>query len=367
MKVCHITTVHSERDVRIFYKECKSLAKAGFDVTLIVVNGKSFTEDGVEVIGVPCDYSGRLQRFLRATKAAYKKALELDADVYHFHDPEFLQAGLRLKRKGKKIIYDVHEDLPRQILSKYYIPKIIRRSFAFLTEQYENSVCKRFDYIVTATPFIKERFLKINKNVADINNFPITKNQNKKVNWNEKKRKICYVGGLTKVRGITEMIEALSNIENITLELGGEFSPKEYRDEILQVKGWNKVNELGFVDREVANEIMEKSVAGLVTLHPIKNYLDALPVKMFEYMEAGIPVIASDFPLWKEIVENNNSGICVNPLDSSQIANAIINLLDHPQKAQEMGQNGQKLVRDKFNWNKEEEKLIIVYKNLAGN
>jgi glycosyltransferase involved in cell wall biosynthesis len=364
IKVCHITTVHPEKDVRIFYKECKSLAKHGFDVKLIVVNGKGFTEDGVEVIGVPCQYSGRLQRFLKAPKVAYRKALQIDADIYHFHDPEFLPYAEKLKRRGKKVIYDVHEDVPRQILSKYWINKSIRKIISSVTEYYENYVSKKFDFIITATSFIKERFLKINPNSVVVNNFPIIDFDKQLPDWSNKENKVCYIGSLTKVRGITELVKSIKLAKNVTLELGGSFSPKEFRDEIRKAEGWENVNEYGFVNRKIANEIMGKSVAGLVVLHPIINYIDALPVKMFEYMGAGIPVIASDFALWKEIVEDNNCGVCVDPLDSREIANAIDWFLENLDKAQQMGQNGINAVQKKYNWAVEEKKLVNIYNSI---
>jgi len=364
IKVCHITTVHPERDVRIFYKECKSLAKHGFDVKLIVVNGKSILEDGVEVIGVHCDYSGRLHRFLKAPKVAYQKALQVDAEIYHFHDPEFLPYARKLQKNGKKVIYDVHEDVPRQILSKYWINKNIRKIISSALERYENSICRKLDFIVTATPFIRNRFLKLNQNVIDVNNFPVLNFEKKLTDWKNREKKTCYIGSLTKVRGISELVKSMSFTEGITLELGGTFSPEEYRNEILKTKGWDRVNEYGFVDRKTAEKIMGKSIAGLVVLHPIINYIDSLPVKMFEYMGAGIPVIASNFPLWKEIVEGNNCGICVDPLDPGQIANAISYIQKNPEKAEQMGLRGSKMVKEKYNWEIEKKKLVSIYAKL---
>ena len=364
IRVCHITTVHPARDIRIFYKECKSLAKAGFDVKLIVVNGENFTEDGVEVIGVPCQYSGRLQRFFKAPRAIFKKALELNADIYHFHDPEFLPYARKIQKKGKKVIYDVHEDLPRQILSKYYIPKFIRKSIAFVVELYENSVSKKLDFIITATPFIRERFLKINPNALDINNFPVLDFEKELPDWSNRENKVCYIGSLTKVRGITELVKSLSYIEGVTLEFGGTFSPEEYRSEIIKTEGWDKVNEYGFVNRKRATEIIANSLAGLVVFHPEPNHINAQPNKLFEYMGAGIPVIASNFPLWKEIVEDNNCGICVNPYDPGQIADAINYIIENPQQAQKMGMNGLRMVKEKYNWEIEKKKLASIYTKL---
>lgn len=365
MKVCHITTVHKSKDIRIFFKECKSLTRAGYNVNLIVINGENFTEDGVEVIGVPFQFKNRFQRFIKATRAAYNKAIDLNAEIYHFHDPEFLPFAAKLVRKGKKVVYDVHEDLPRQILSKYYLNKMIRGITAWIVEKAEVYYSKKINSVITATDFIQNRFLSFHPSVASVKNYPILEHaiihKTEKTHTNE----ICYIGGLDEVRGIIEMVDAMSFTDrNTQLNLAGSFSPENLRERVITSKGWAKVNELGFISRAEVFEILSRSIAGLVTLHPVKNYLDALPVKMFEYMSAGIPVIASDFPLWKKIVEGNNCGICVDPLNSEEIANAINFLVNNPDKAVEMGKNGLRAVKKKYNWGIEEKKLIKVYKNL---
>ena len=363
--VCHITTIHPSRDVRIFHKECKSLAKAGYEVTLVVVNGESFEEDGVKVIGVPCHFSGRLQRFQKAAKAAYQIAVKIDAGIYHFHDPEFLPYAVKLAGKGKKVLYDVHEDLPRQMLSKHWIPKPVRKVMAFLTENWENRHSKKMTHIITATDFIRDRFLKLNTDVTPVKNFPVLPEHEPEFNWNKKQNKISYVGSIAGVRGISELIRALSICKaDITLNLAGTFSPPSYKNELAGEKGWDRVNVVGYAGRDKVKELLGRSFAGMVTLHPIINYLDALPVKMFEYMAAGIPVIASDFPLWRQIVDDAECGICVDPLKPEAIAEAIDFLNLNPEKAETMGKRGQHAVYRKYNWQKEEKKLLEVYSTL---
>lgn len=365
--VCHITTVHSERDVRIFHKECKSLAKAGFDVKLIVINGKGFTEDGIEAIGIPCEYKGRLQRFTKAPKIAYKKAIELNAEIYHFHDPELLPTGLKLKKRGKKVIYDVHEDLPRQILSKYYLPRPIRKFVSYIIEKYENRVARKLDQIITATPHIRDRFLKINKNTTDINNFPVSNVYKKIPDWAARKQEVCYVGGLSEIRGTKEIVSAASNLKNISIHLAGDFDPKEIRNKVINIPGWENIIEHGFVSRDEARKIMDNSIAGLVVFHPEPNHINAQPNKIFEYMSAGLPVIGSAFPLWREIIVDHECGICVDPLIPSEIADAIKWIANQPDRAMQMGLNGTKLVKEKYNWKIEEQKLIQVYNSLEKN
>ena len=367
--ICHITTVHPERDTRIFYKECKSLASNGNKVTLLVVNGDSFEEDGVQVTSLPCKFKGRIQRFRKASKTAFKKALEINADIYHFHDPEFLVAASKLVKRGSKVIYDVHEDLPRQLLSKHYIPKYLRKPVSVFVEKLENRYARQMTGIVTATDFIRDRFLQFHNKVESIKNYPILpaiSNESKlKANKNAE---IVYVGSITNERGLTELIKALELTKtDIRLNLAGKYAPEEYRNELVKLGGWGKVNEIGFANRVKVRELFQKSFAGMVTLHPIINYLDALPVKMFEYMADKLPVIASDFHLWKEIVEGNNCGICVNPMDPEAIANAINWIYEHPDGAEEMGQNGLKAVHEIYNWAIEEKKLINFYNNLLNN
>jgi glycosyltransferase involved in cell wall biosynthesis len=105
-------------------------------------------------------------------------------------------------------------------------------------------------------------------------------------------------------------------------------------------------------------------MAGLVTLKPLVNYLDSLPVKMFEYMEAGIPVIASNFPYWKSIVEPIDCGICVDPQDPEAIRKAILELVNNPVKAHEMGKKGREAIWTKYNWSIEEQKLLSFYQRM---
>ena len=364
-KVCHITSAHPDGDVRIFHKECVSLAKEGYDVSLVIPNTASRIENGVNIVSFIYKPTSRLSRFTKSVNLAYKKALELDADIYHLHDPELLRIAVKLKKKGKKVIYDAHEDLPRQILSKEYLKPIVRKLISSRIEKYENKVAKKLDVIVTATPYIRNRFLKVNPNSIDINNFPIIKELLFDFEYDHKKgNKICYVGGITTVRGINELLEALEGSE-CSLLLAGDFLENGLRDSIINKNAWNKVEELGFLTREEVVNVYKKSKLGIVTLHPISNYYVSLPVKMFEYMAAGLPLIASNFPLWKDIILENNAGLCVDPMSPIEIGEAINYILNNPKEAKKMGENGRKMVIEKYNWDIEKKKLIGLYQELS--
>jgi len=358
-----MTSVHALNDTRIFIKECRTLRDAGYDVTLIVQHDKDEIIDGIFIKGIDKP-KNRRERMLKSTRQVYKRALECDADIYHFHDPELIPIGLRLKRRGKKVIYDVHEDVPRQIISKQWIPGPLRKTLSWMIERIENYSAKRFDQIMTATPFIRDRFLVVNERTLDINNYPVLSElYMPNADWNSKEKSVCYVGGIGKVRGIHEMVDAIGMTEYSML-LAGSFESAAEREIAVKKNGWSRVNELGYLNRDEVKAVLSRSMVGLVVLHPIPNYINGLPVKMFEYMSAGIPVIASDFPLWKEIIDSNKCGICVDPLDINQIADAIKWVMDNPEQAKWMGANGRRAVEEKYNWEREGSKLQKVYERI---
>ena len=366
IKITHLTSAHPRYDTRIFLKECSSLAKiSNYQVNLIVAdsNGDEIKND-VHIYDVG-KLNGRINRIFKTTKKVLEKAIELDSDIYHFHDPELIPVGLKLKKLGKKVIFDAHEDVPKQILGKHYLNRYLLKILSMLFEAYENYSAKKFDGVVCATPYIRDKFLKINPNSVDVNNFPIISELSNTIAWNQRSNEVCYIGAIAKIRGIKEIVKAMEFTENISLNLAGKFVESDVETEVKSYDGWAKVNELGFLDREGIAKILQDSKVGLVTLHPIINYQDALPVKMFEYMLSGIPVISSDIKLWQDIVEDAECGICVDPMKPKEIAQAIKNIIDNPHQAQQMGENGKKAVLKKYNWNNEEHKLLKLYEELS--
>jgi glycosyltransferase involved in cell wall biosynthesis len=365
-KVVHLTSVHSRSDTRIFVKQCRSLASGGYRTTLVVADGNGDEcRDGVAIVDVG-RADGRLERIFRTTRRVFDKAKRLDADVYHLHDPELLPVGLRLKRLGKKVVFDSHEDVPRQIMGKPYLGPLARNVLSQIALLYERHACQRFDGVVAATPFIRDKFLAINGRTVDVNNFPVVGELDVAVPWREKHDEVCYVGDISASRGIREIVRACEYLRSpIRLSLGGRFAEPDLEADVKRMAGWSRVDALGFLDRAGVRNVLGRSIAGLVVLHPLVNYLDALPVKMFEYMAAGIPVIASDFPLWRDIVEGAQCGLCVDPLAPKAIAAAIDYLFANPDAARTMGERGRQAVLQKFNWSLEEEKFHRFYAGLA--
>jgi glycosyltransferase involved in cell wall biosynthesis len=369
-EVCILTTVHSPFDVRIFYKEAKTLVDAGFNVSLIAQHDKNETIDRVRILALPKTES-RIRRMFRLPVRAFWMALRLRADGYHFHDPELLPVGVLLKvLTRKKVIYDVHEDYGKQILSKLYIPRIIRKQLAFLVRITEYFCSKLFDAIITATDEILGDFY-YHKRAVSVKNFPIFTNFSIRRNNGDGENalfSLIYIGGLDEIRGITQIIKALEffNSDNqLKLTLCGDFYPEDYEWKLRSLEGFKKVEYLGWLEPYQIPDLLGKCDAGIVCFLPEPNHMNAMPNKMFEYMAAGLPVIASNFPLWKRIVGGSGCGICVDPLKPEEIARAITYLVNHHDLRKEMGENGRKAVLEKFNWEKESKKLIEIYEALV--
>jgi len=343
-------------------KMCKTLAAANYSVFLIVADGMlDEMRDGVQIHDVGAS-RGRIDRIKNAPARVLKKALAIEADLYHLHDPELIPIALKLKRYGKCVIFDFHEDVPKQLLGKPYLNKWALLCLSKVFALMESYVCKKLDGLIAATPFIRDKFLPIQVNTVDINNFPVLGELDSGVEWNNKQAEVCYVGGVAKIRGITEVCKAMGLVKsNVRLNLCGRFAESEVEQYVKAMPSWQYINEFGFLDRLGVRDVLSRSVAGLVTFHRLPNHVDAQPNKMFEYMSAGIPVIASDFPMWREIIKGNDCGLLVDPLDPKAIAQAIDYLVANPEEAKRMGSNGRRAVNDRYNWALEELKLLAFY------
>jgi len=367
--IVHLTSVHSPFDTRIFHKECRSLVKAGHTVTLIAPHHCNETVQGVHIVAFP-KVKGRLQRILSACRV-YRKALQENAELYHFHDPELIPIGLLLRLSGKKVVYDIHEDLPRSLhaISRNYIPKFLKYPLSWLTERIENLTSAQFSGLITATSTIHDRFKDINKYTIVVNNYPLQEEFELLSNteWTDRTEAIAYIGVIAKERGIVEIIKAIGLVNchrQVGLDLAGVISPSTLAEELKEMEEWHCVNYRGMLDRSQVVQLLDKVRIGLVVLHSAPSFVVSLPVKMFEYMAAGIPIIASDFPLWREIVESANCGLLVDPLNPQVIAEAIQYLLTHPQEAEQMGKNGRIAIERQYCWETEANKLIRLYADL---
>jgi glycosyltransferase involved in cell wall biosynthesis len=344
---------------------CSSLAANGWEVSLVVADGKGDENKNSVYIYDVGSSKDRLNRMFNAPNRVYTKALELNADIYHLHDPELIPIGLKLKKHGKRVIFDSHEDIPRQILSKPYLNKYILCIISKIYRLFEILTCRRLDGIVVANPPTVANFSFINKRTVNINNYPKIDELAPCQDWNNKNAEVCYVGDISRIRGVVEICEAIAlSKTDVRLNLCGHFTDTGFESLVKSTSGWNRVNALGYVDRDTLKKILTQSIAGLVTQYPVPNFLINLPVKLFEYMCAGIPAIVSNSDMLSEIVNGAQCGLLVDPFRPDQIAEAIDYLVTHPDEARRMGENGRKAVVERYNWHIEEQKLLNFYDDL---
>lgn len=368
-RIVHLTSAHSPDDVRISQKQCASLVNAGYQVDLVAPQGSTASiPAGITTHLIPKAQT-RFERWFTSIAQIYSMAKQLHADAYHFHDPELITVGFLLFLRGKKVIYDVHEDLPLQIASKGWIPPRLRVPIAALAKVAEGGASTFLSQIVAATPSIATRFPQTK--TITVQNFPSLSDLGVKelIPYDDRPKWVGYIGGISRIRGIMEFVEAaklVSSVPDVQFKLAGSINPADFEQELRRLEGWPNVDYMGWLDRAAISNLLQQLRVGIVTLHPRPNYLESYPVKMFEYMAAGVPVVASDFPLWRKIVEESKCGLLVDPLNPQAIAEAVKYLIDNPLEAKEMGLAGRKAVLQRFSWENEAKKLVEGYKSLLG-
>jgi glycosyltransferase involved in cell wall biosynthesis len=368
LAVAHVSTVHPRGDTRISVKELRTLAAAQLGAVCLCVQdglGDEALEDGASVIDLGPRPASRASRWIVGSFRVWKAMRRLRPVVVHFHDPELVVVGILLKIHGFRVVYDVHENVPQQILQKTWLPKAVRMPVAVCARGMEWLGSTVFDGIVAATPPIARRF-PAPKTVV-VQNFPLPEELRPldPVPMREREPLAIYVGGIAGIRGVREMVAALAAMPahyGARLALAGTFSSESLRRELVDSPGWPQVLEAGWLDRSAVARLMGRARMGLLVLHAVPNYLESQPIKLFEYMSAGLPVIASDFPLWREMA--GGCSIYVDPLEPREIADAMAWILDHPGEAERMGRKGRELIETKYNWATEGGTLVRLYDRL---
>jgi glycosyltransferase involved in cell wall biosynthesis len=368
MQICHLTSVHNRYDTRVFIKMCSSLANTeGFDVTLIVADGKgNEVKNNVSIIDAGARCENRIYRMTKTVGKIFQKAKEQNSDIYHLHDPELIPVGLKLKKLKKKVIFDIHENVYLQIKDKNYLPFFLRSLIAKLYRYYELRAITKFDKLILAELSYQEYYSRFSSNIVTILNMPQLSMMGNYLET-EKKNEFFYIGWISIDRGIDVLLAAIEilkkEIPDIFFHFIGQYDLK--LSGLIHAEKENKnLKFYGPIPLNEGIEYARNCKAGLSILKPIDNHTRSYSTKIFEYMALGLPVITSNFQLYKDIVENEYCGICVDPLDPQEISDAIMYIINHPEEAKRMGQNGRMAVLNKYNWKKEEEKLLSLYEEL---
>lgn len=372
MDVCHIISGYFRNDARVFERQCKSLHNSSKKVCILTNDGeKEEVLDGIKIFSCRIFFSNRIFVLLFATFQFFFKANKINADVYQIHSPELIFLGLIFKLKGKKIIYDAHEDLPRHILEKewlFWLPIFFRKILGYCVEKYLIFALKRYDEVITPHHHVNQQFIEKKIRSSLITNFPIIKTS-KKTSLNEylcKDNVICYTGTVYSYSNQEEILQAINKIKNIKYKVAGYFKPDHLKS-LSKFKGYDSLEYLGRIPWNDLNDFYEKTSIGIVIYDYKLNLGDRLGTygtnKIFEYMEASLPIICTNFELWNKIVDDYKCGITVNPGDVNEIKNAIEFLIENKDLAYELGQNGRNAVENKFNWNLQEEDYLTIFRD----
>jgi glycosyltransferase involved in cell wall biosynthesis len=358
-----LTTSHPATDNRIFYREAKTLADAGLAVAVIGPHPKPEALEGVWIEALAKHKRG-FSRLLQGS-TMIRLALQTRSRVFLFHDPELFGVGLVLRLLGKKVVYDCHENLPAQVLQKAWIPGPLRRLASAAAWGLEWFGSRLLSGVAVARDAVLPRFPK-NRRIP-IRNFPTEEalKSAEGLPLNLRQNIVIYAGGLGTVRGIAELVEAFRHIrpDEAELWLVGIFHDKTFQEEVLKDLPPN-IKYLGWMEHPQVLALYPSVKIGINLLYPTPSHRNSQPIKLYEYLAAGIPVIASDFPEFSELLEG--CGVQVDSMDPAQIERAIRDLLSDQTKLCEMSRIGRERVLSSYCWQGEGVRLVDFCNKLRG-
>lgn len=369
-RICFITQSFSRQDSLIVHRQGKSLVESGYRVSYILCDGKpDEVRYGIEMKSIDISFSGLLYKAISKVpqlKSRYERWIKThrlkeylrnyDADIFQINDFEHLSLGCFLKRQGKKVVYDLREYFP-----VYYARRrkwsILRRINQFLLEREFTRASRYFDAVFSCMPemhdYIKERVLSTY--FEDVANFPVV-NKDFTLSYDEyasREKIISYFGSIYKISCQEVILEALERLPDVKYTLAGVFYDKKYQEQVMSRPAWKQVKFINGFAREELPAIINSSIIGNV----VKDFNQTETpqgsfsiIKIFETMEAAIPVILAKVPLYEQMVEKYHCGICVDPHSADDFEKAISYLLNNPKEAYEMGQNGRRAVLEEFSW-----------------
>lgn len=369
MRITHLTSVHPPDDNRIF-KVCRSVARANHTVSYVVPTDADDFVDGVAIKAVPMSL-GRVARMLRTTWHVYRRAVNERANIYQFHDPELIPVGLALELLHRRhVIYDVHENVPDTILGKDYIPQSLRKVIAAAFDRFERQASRSFSAIVTANEDITERFKNSNIPVLAIHNYAEAEEfspSGKDISRYESG--LIFHSAASERTAFPAVVRAMELIPaEVKLNLIASGITKDEVEDTTRVVPESlagRVSTVGKLPREQMVQTYLRCALSLVLYADARNHSSVRSNRLYESFAAAAPVIVSDFPEWRELVESIGCGLAVNQDSPQAIAEAIQYLLAHPTEAAQMGERGRKAFLRDFSWTHETDRLLEMYEKLG--
>ena len=367
------SSVHFAYDARIFQKEARSLAKAGFEVTIIAREDPTDQKaDDVRVLSLPKP-KNRVLRML-GTLHVGLLAMRQRADLYVFHDPELIPVGVLLKLLTRsRVVYDIHEIVAQQILTKEWLPRPLGVLALKLYQLVERLALPVLDGLVLVVPGQLKSYARYRTQI--VMNFPLLTYASMLGSEEQETRQgptLIYAGSIRKIRGLYEMLELVGRLKrtypDILLRLVGPLFPDD-QDKVSALIASQEMEEnvelMGRVSHLEVHRQIARADIGLALIHPDPTYHDALFTKAFEYMMMGKPFLVSNIPLWEQIVRETRCGLAVDPLSPEAVEAAMVQLLENEQLRREMGVRGREAVLTRYNWDVEGDKLVGFFRELT--
>lgn len=367
--IIHITTVHYRYDVRVNYKYCQSLSKAYNDVTLLVADGNGFEKIGnLQIVDIGKPKFGRIGRLFFGNIKVFIYLIRCQTSIIHFHDPELLPIAFLMKLLGRKVVYDMHENLPLEILTKNYVPRVFRKFLSFAINNFQQFTFRYVPVIFAEISYVK--YFPLASHKETILNYPLNNIANNKLIINkEKEFTLGYMGGVTVERGAIVILKAVEKLREDGIAVNLIFVGP-VAEEVSESLIYNKATKEGWATFEGRLkpidgwEKMSRCHVGLAILQDSPNFIESYPTKLFEYMLMGLPIITSNFPLYKEVIDESKCGATVNPSSIKEIASTISWLFDNRNEAVKIGERGRKIAEKKYSWESEFSKLETFYYNI---
>jgi glycosyltransferase involved in cell wall biosynthesis len=369
VKICILTSVHPPFDVRIFHKEAKTLVKAGYSVVLIAQHNEEEIVDGVRIVPLPTP-KNRFERMTKIVWRLFRLALKEKARIYHFHDPELIPVGLFLKILGKQVIYDIHEDYPETMLTKDWLPKFLRKPLKIIVGYIEKFAFSFFDGLVFTTEGHIKKSGNINRKQIALYNYPSMNIISGVPLDSEKKYDLVHLGTMSpwRMRFVLKVGEAVKKfkpsfswifigINKSTIKWAEKNMPSSLKENYV------------FIQRKAYLEALalaSKAKIGFNYHPPGSRFEVLIPVKVFEYMALGLPVVSANMDELSKLLSSYNGkiGFLISEDTPESFAEKIEKLLSSDEGVGNIGKFNQELLQSCFNWSGEAVKLVNLYGNL---
>lgn len=372
--ICFLTSAFGRRDSLIVIRQAQSLVSHGYKVSYILCDDLPNEEKfGIDMISVGKSEKKGWKRLLLNPIRLKRIIKKYPADVYQISEPELLLLGLYLRRKGFKVVFNLREWYPVYYSRRFKI-LWFQKMINYFVESFFHHVAKKYDGVFNCMPEMHDYIYRVMpcKYFVDVANFPVV-NESFSLSYDEylsRDNIISYFGSIYSISCQEVFLSAIEPISNVKYLLAGVFYSDEYRNKVMSHPAWNKVEFINGFAREELPGIINRSIMGNVmkdfnqTETPQGSYSI---IKIFETMEAAVPVILAKVPLYEQMVEKYHCGICVDPHNVEEIRKAVLYLLDNKKEAYEMGQNGRRAVLEEFSWNSQYKNYLYVIQQLTDN